>query len=329
MLRDVVVLGGSAGGLPAVRQLLEGIPEDTPAAIFLVIHSSRTNPSILPSVLWKAGRPPVAYARDGEQIRPGRIYVAPPDRHLLLDRSGIILDRGPREHRFRPAVDPLFRTAARAFGPRVIGVVLSGNLGDGTDGLRVIKQEGGLALVQEPEDAAYPGMPLSALSQVEVDHVEPAARLGTLIDRLTRETVMDETPSHPSGTVARQPKRNQRGAPNAPPSPFTCPECGGALWERAEGDALNYRCHVGHRFSISSLLDGQSEQIETALWSAVRALEDHAALRRRLAEKYKGSLDVLLGENFAEDAREAELRADALRRLLVGRAAPDIDPESR
>jgi len=312
-----------------MRDLLAGIAEDTPAAIFLVIHSSRTNPCILPSVLWKAGCPPVAYATHGEAIRPGRVYVAPPDRHLLLDRSGIILDRGPREHRFRPAVDPLFRTAARAFGPRLIGVVLSGNLGDGTDGLRVIKQEGGLALVQQPEDAAYPSMPLSALSQVEVDYVEPAARLGTLIDRLTRETVMDEMPPEPSGKALPQPKRNQRGAPNEPPSPFTCPECGGALWERAHADELNYRCHVGHRFSISSLLDGQSEQIETALWSAVRALEDHAALRRRLAERYEGQLDVLLGANFAEDAREAESRADAIRRLLVGRGVPATDPESR
>jgi len=320
--RDIVVVGASSGGLTAVMQLLGGLPRDVPAAIFVVIHSSRDNPGILPKLLEKAGNLPAAHAVSGEAIRHGHVYVPPPDRHLLLDRSGVVLSRGPREHRFRPAVDPLFRSAARAFGPRVVGVVLSGDMGDGTDGLRVIKHEGGVAVVQRADDAAFPDMPLSALSQVDVDHVEPASRLGELVDRLARESVVDQGPAVSSVKVRRAGNRNQRGAPLEPPSPFTCPECDGALWERADGDALAYCCHVGHRFSVRSLLEGQAEQIETALWSAVRALEDQATLRRRLAERFGGRARKHLGEGFAEEAREAEMRADTLRRLLLGATTP-------
>src|SRR5262249_32928643 len=155
-------------------QLLKGTPRDLPAAVFVVMHMARNATSVLPDLLTKLGSLPARHPRSGEPFHHGQIYVAPPDHHLLLESRRVVLDRGPREHRFRPAVDPLFRSAARAFGPGVIGVVLSGTLGDGTDGLRVIKSKGGLAVVQDAGDAAFPAMPLKAFNEVDVDHVEPA-----------------------------------------------------------------------------------------------------------------------------------------------------------
>ena len=314
-----MVVGASAGGLPAITGLLGGVSRDVPAAFFVVVHLARHTTSVLPEILSKVGPLPAHRARSGEAIAHGRIYIAPPDNHLLLEPGRIVLGQGPRENRFRPAVDPLFRSAARAYGPRVIGVVLSGTLGDGTDGLRVIKHAGGIAVVQDAEDAAFPGMPLKALSEVDVDYVESAARLGPLIDRLVREHVEEATtmPRERPRPVSHR-GRNERGVPTAePPSPYTCPDCGGSLWEKFEGAVGTHQCHVAHRFTVASLLEGRSDGVETALWSAVGALEEHATLRRNLADRARTRRAGLVATDFIDEAREAEQRADAIRRVLL------------
>jgi two-component system chemotaxis response regulator CheB len=184
---DIVVVGFSAGGIDPLLQMVADLPRDFPASMFVVHHFPARSISALPSIVSRATVLPVVQVADGEQIAPGHIYIGRPDRHLLLERARARLTRGPREHGHRPAVDPLFRTAARMFGPRAIGVVLSGTLDDGTAGLHAIKSAGGLAVVQDPEHSAYPGMPASAIQHVEVDHIARPEELGRLVNRLARE----------------------------------------------------------------------------------------------------------------------------------------------
>jgi two-component system chemotaxis response regulator CheB len=277
---DIVVVGASAGGVEALSQLARGLPPQIPAAIFVVLHTPPFGNSVLPLILKRAGRLPVAHARDGEPIQTGRIYVAPPDHHLLVGRGFVRLVRGPRENRNRPAVDPLFRTAARAYGRRVVGVVLSGTLDDGTAGLMAIKRLGGVAIVQDPDDALFAGMPQSAIENVEVDHVVPLDFVADLLDKLAREPVEEtEEESVPedldkeAAIEALDLAAIENGERPGTPSTFACPECGGTLWELQEGELTRFRCRVGHAFSPDSLLAEQSEALETALWSAFRALE--------------------------------------------------------
>ena len=252
--------------------------------------------------------------------------MAPPDHHLLIKRDCIRVAHGPRENRFRPAVDPLFRTAARAFGPRVIGIVLSGGLDDGTHGLDLVKRHGGLAIAQDPEEALIPSMPLSAIQNVEVDHILPARLIGTKLARLVAQEVEDLRPPAPEGSdVAEGTEDNMRtGHIPGPPSPFVCPECGGTLWELEHGRLLRFRCHVGHGYTVESLFADQNEQLEHTLWSALRALEEQAGLRRRMAlhAEHVGRRDAV--RQFEEEAKQAERRAGTLRRLLSGAGEPRL-----
>jgi len=268
----------------------------------------------------------VTTAVDNEPIRAGRVYVGRPDRHLLLEAGRVRLTRGPREHGNRPALDPLFRSAARAYGSRVIGIVLSGTLDDGTAGLRAIKAAGGLAVVQDPQGAAYPGMPRSALDHAEVDHVAPAEELGALVCRLAAQPAPPASVSIPSademdpddpepavvGTAALR-----RGPLPDRPSMLTCPECGGLLFEAEDGDLLHFRCHVGHAFSEETLLAAQSDALEGALWSAVRALEEKAELARRLAERVRGRGMSRSAAGFDQTAADAEQGSSMIRETLL------------
>jgi two-component system chemotaxis response regulator CheB len=189
--RDIVVIGASAGGVEALQRLTEGLPAQLPAAVFITVHFPEHGNSVLPRILGRHSRLPVAHAADRDSIVPGRIYVAPPDFHLLLTRRGVRLAQGPKENSNRPAIDPMFRSAALAFGPRVIGVVLTGNLDDGTSGLRAIKRAGGVALAQEPSEAAFPSMPSSAIQHASVDRVAPVRELADVIVALTSEEIKD------------------------------------------------------------------------------------------------------------------------------------------
>jgi two-component system chemotaxis response regulator CheB len=238
----------------------------------------------------------------------------------------MVLARGPRENGFRPAADPLFRTAARVFGPRVVGVVLSGGLDDGTEGAALVKAFGGVAVVQDPDEATFPGMPTSAIANVRIDHVLPAARIGKLIARLASEPLPQG--AHAMSThnpdEADRPDLAEVGDASlatgdipGPPSGFTCPECGGALWELRSGKLLKFRCHVGHSYTTEALISEQTRSLESALWAALRSLEENAGLRRRLARRARDSNWGAIATQYDKQAEEAEARASVIRKVLM------------
>jgi two-component system, chemotaxis family, protein-glutamate methylesterase/glutaminase len=318
----IVVVGASAGGVEALADLAASLPGDLSAAVFVVLHLPATGTSALPEILHRHGPLPAAHVRDGEPIRPGRIYVAPPDHHVLLRTGHVHLSRGPREHGHRPAIDPLFRSAAREYSTRVIGLVLSGALDDGTAGLLAIKSRGGIAVVQDPADALYPGMPSNALEHVPVDHVLPATSMGELLARLVADPA--EPPSDPAPTgmqveVEMEGFSLEAFEGNHPgrPSGFSCPDCNGVLWQIRDGDLERFRCRVGHAWSPEGLLTQQSEALEAALWVALRSLEERAALARRLAEPARQRGHSITATRFEEQAAEAQQAARLVRDLLV------------
>ena len=324
--KDIIVIGASAGGIEALRLLARALPKDLEAAIFIVVHMSPDGPGILHEILAREGALPAVGARDWEDIQMGTIYVAPPDRHLVLDPSGYTrLTKGPKENRFRPAVDPLFRSAARAFGPRVTGVVLTGGLDDGTAGLLAIKQRGGLAVVQDPDDALVPSMPLNAKRHVAVDYSLPLVEIAPLLVRLSAESAEEEGAYPVSDEldievkIAKEDKALDAGVMKLGElSPFTCPECHGTLLQKKEGNFLRYRCHTGHAFSMNSLLAELTDNIEDTLWTAVRSMQESIMLMRHLSQHLGGSGELAMAELFLQKAQEAERRADFVRQAVMG-----------
>jgi two-component system chemotaxis response regulator CheB len=322
--RDVVVIGASAGGVETLRELVHQLPRDFPAAIFIVVHIPTDAPSLLPRILSRAGPLVAEHARDGDPIVPGRIYIAPPNHHLLVKPGAAWVIYGPKENGHRPAVDPLFRTAARAYGHRVIGVVLSGNLNDGSHGLRTVKSRGGVAVVQDPDDALYPGMPSSAIEHAQVDHVFPIAAMGDLLTRLAREVIPEEPPMRrPDEVESERPgKRAIEGelvnaSLGGAPAVYTCPECHGNLWEIPEGTLARYRCRVGHSFTEDSLFHEKGEALEAALWMALDALEEQASLTQRMAER-AGEFGNGRREKVLQDrVQHLEDRARLVREVLL------------
>jgi two-component system, chemotaxis family, protein-glutamate methylesterase/glutaminase len=320
--RDIVVIGASAGGVEAMLTLVADLPRNFPAAVFLVIHIPATAPSVLPLILTRRGKLPASHPTHGTAISRGHIYVAPPDHHLLLGQERMHVIRGPTENGHRPAVDPLFRSAASAYGNRVIGVVLSGNLDDGTAGLMAIKRMGGTAIAQDPDDAAYAGMPSSAAQHVPLDRTVRIADLGQVLTQLVAEPI---TPViHHSTEIEWEvamdamnrdamTSDHQRGVPSG----FSCPECNGSLWEIREDELVRYRCRVGHAYSPESLLDEERKAVEVALWTALRALEENAALLRRLERRAEMMENTKAVASFAAQAAEIELRAAAIRQVIV------------
>ncbi|MGM9486378.1 chemotaxis protein CheB [Ideonella sp. YS5] len=320
---DIIVIGASAGGLTALKRLVSRLPPDYPGSMFVVVHISPEASGDMAAILARAGPVRAVAAQDGLAIEPGTLYTAPPDHHLLLEVGRMRVVRGPRENRHRPAVDPLFRSAAWAYGPRVVGVVLSGHLDDGTAGLWAVKNGGGITVVQDPGEAEHPEMPANALMHNRVDHRLPLADIADLLARLARQPVERDAPAEPvpglgeevgfaafqghMGDVARLGAR----------SPFTCPSCRGALWELEEGGHLRYRCHTGHAFSQGSLLVDQTLAIEEGLYSALRAVEEKAAALRRLAERWPESISGVKPD-YARRAAELDGTADVLRTLLAG-----------
>jgi two-component system chemotaxis response regulator CheB len=299
---DLIVIGGSAGALPALRQILPALPADFPAAILVVVHQAQSQPGKLPDLL--GGPLPAAHAADGEPIELGRVYVAPPDHHLMVEPAGRLrLSRGPKQNRFRPAIDPLFRTAARVFGPQVVGVILSGLLDDGTFGLMQLKRYGGTAICQDPSDAECADMPGSAIRHARPDYVLKSSEMARVLNRLVREPdpkaahgapPMSErqTPTssvnvpNESGDIAdRGDNALTAGTLTGPPSGLTCPACGGALWEHDEGGLVLFRCHVGHAYTADSMAAEHDGLLEQTLWEALRMFEESGALHRRMAER--------------------------------------------
>ena len=327
---DVVVVGASLGGLDALAALVGGLPADLPAAVFVVQHVAAASPGTLGEILDKRGPLAARLAEDGEPIAPGRVYVAPPDRHLLVTPGAVRLSDGVRENRARPAVDPLFRSAAVAYRSRVVGVVLTGALDDGAAGLRAIRQCGGVAVVQDPADAAYPDMPRHALAAVPDARRAPAHELGPLVGRLTREPAPPPPPV--PGHLAAEDRLTRRGLAPLPPDamdemdtldtlgdrvPLSCPDCGGALWHLHDPHPPRYRCHVGHAYTARSLMAGQADATEQALVVALRTLEERARMLKRMADDDRQRGRSGLGDDYRERADEVEGHADHLRRVLA------------
>lgn len=315
---DIIVIGASSGGIEALTEVVAGLPEDLPACVFVVLHVPPRSISILPDILNRAGPLTAAHAKDNEKIKPGRIYVARPDFHMLVRDGMIRLVRGPKENNTRPAIDPTFRTAARVYGPRVVGVVLSGALDDGAAGLKAIKQRGGVAVVQDPQDALFPDMPQNAIAAVKVDHVVSKIDIAPLLDSLARQPAKAAEEPVPEllekeSDIEGPPMERDDEKPGKP-SVYGCPECGGVLWELHDGEMLRFRCRVGHAYTSEGLLSEQSEALDKALWSAFRALEENASLARRLAKRNQGN--KMLVERFEERARSATDQAGAIRKLL-------------
>jgi two-component system, chemotaxis family, protein-glutamate methylesterase/glutaminase len=323
-VRDLIVIGASAGGVQAITRLVSGLPDDLPAAVFVAIHMPAHSRSMLPSILNRVGSLPAAHASDGEPIRTGRIYVSSPDRHLLIDDGRIRLTRGPREHGHRPAIDALFRSAAQSHGMGVIGVVLSGALNDGASGLLAIKNAGGVAVAQS--DARYPDMPASAADMVRLDHFVTIDEMGELLVSLAGT----RGPSVNAGRALRAAGDLPDASANAPfqaletdgvPSEFGCPDCGGVLWqidkESGEATGQRFRCRVGHAFTAESLSSQQGEQIEAALWSSLRALEERCRLLERLSARMRAHGHGASAERFAAEANAVTRQLEILREVLL------------
>jgi two-component system chemotaxis response regulator CheB len=317
---DIIVIGSSAGGVEALTMLCSHLPKDLPAAIFIAQHVSPTSRSVLPQLLGRAGKLPVSHAVDGATITSGTICVAPPDYHLLLENDQTVLRRGPHENRTRPAIDPLFRSAAIAYGPRVIGVILTGVLDDGTAGLAAIKCCGGLSVVQDPMDAAWPDMPRSALERDHADYVVGLAELPDLLVRLCREPAGPVLPV-PPGLIAEA----RIAAQEAPlpehlsrlghPSHITCPQCGGVLNEVVEAGSVRFRCQIGHAFTAEGLVAAQNDELERALESAARMHRDRVVLLRRLQQMSTARSLWHTAERWRAGAEESERAAN-----LIGEA---------
>ncbi len=327
----ILVLGASAGGVEALVRVCRGFSADLNAAICIVLHIPAQGPSMMPQILSRNSALSAKHPVDGEPIQQGQIYIAPPDHHLILEPGRLRVLRGPKENRQRPAVDVLFRSAALAYGAQVIGVVLTGALDDGTAGLLAIKQRSGIAIVQDPNEALFAGMPRSALQNVAVDYVTLLAEIPKVLSRLVSELVLHEAPP-PSSQLISEVKiamMDQQALDQeqtiGKPSAYSCPECGGVLWEVQDDDLLRFRCRVGHAFSSQSVLAQQATSLETALWAALKTLEENVSLSRRLSNQSRERGNTSLTAVFDERVRESEIRADAIRKVLL-KNEPDIAP---
>jgi two-component system chemotaxis response regulator CheB len=320
--KDIVVIGASAGGMEALQKLVSDLPADLPAALFVVWHLAPGARSMLPHVLNRAGRLKAVHPQDGDRIQHGHIYVAPNDHHMLLENGYVRIARGPKENRFRPAVDPLFRSAAYVYGPRVIGVVLTGALDDGTAGLWTIKLRGGTAIVQDPAEALIRSMPLSALDNVAVDHRLPVAEIAALLTRVVREPagpaarvdrLEDEKTAHEL-RISKEREALEEGTLSfGELSPFTCPECRGVLAMLREGRIIRFRCHTGHAYSAGTLLNDVSEGVEARVWDAVRAMDETIILLNRMGEEFAKAGNTAAAQHCFDKASEMHERVAPLR----------------
>jgi two-component system chemotaxis response regulator CheB len=316
--RDILAIGTSAGGVEALIFLAGRLQRNLPAAVLLTIHLPSCCRSSLDEVLTHAGPLPATFASHGDLLRKSHIYIAPADRHLVVDGDRISLGEGPRENNARPAIDPMLRSAAVCCGSRTIGVVLTGTLGDGASGLWAIRQSGGITVVQDPKNAAYAEMPLTALNRAKPDHIARLEDMPALLTSLVHEPV-GETKALPRNVqfeveVARTGRSDMDQMDKfGRRSVLACPDCGGVMWEIDEGDLSRFRCHVGHTYTAEVMSLALDDNLRRALASAVRALEERAALARKLHHQAKSSGHRLLAQTWAEKMKEFERETEIIR----------------
>lgn len=304
---DIVVIGGSAGSLQVLQTIVSALPWNFPAAVFVVVHTTEDSPGLLPEILNRHSKVPVMYAVHNAEILPSRVFIAPSgQRHMLIDRGKVRMEPGPRENRSRPAIDALFRSASYAYGNQVIGVVVSGNLDDGAAGLLAIKNRGGTAIVQDPDEAEAPSMPVSAIEAGNVDFVLRAEHIGPKLVELAATE---------SAEIVRTISLGE-GSMSATGQTYACPECGGVLEEAKEGGMLRFRCRVGHVYSPESLLADQTLAVEKALWAAIRSMEEQAEFSERLADSSRQKQRPRLARRFDDKANASRENANVLRQFL-------------
>ena len=332
--KDIIVIGGSAGSSAPLKRLLADVPADLPASIFISTHIPAHSPSFLAEVLSGGAALPVRQAVDGQPIERGQVYVAAPDRHLLLVDGVIKLGAGPRENMVRPSIDPMFRSAALSYGSRVIGLILSGMLNDGAAGLHAVKSMGGTAVVQHPLDAEADQMPLAALETVDVDHVAPADQLGALLASLARSSASPHAPAPEELRLEVEIAAGARlGSDNllrlAQPSALSCPDCHGVLSEMHESRPLRYRCQIGHAYTADTLA-AHIDEVDEAVRVAMRVMEERVTLVERMALDARATGRTAVAELYEARAEEYRryamtLRDAAVTSLRLGRAPREQD----
>ena len=328
--RDIVAIGGSAGAIEALTDLLGRLPDDLGAAFLVVIHTFPVAESLLPQVLSRRSRMDAGVAVEGEPILCDRIYVAPPDCHLLVEPGRIRLSSGPKESGHRPAIDPLFRSAARSYGERMIAVVLSGTLDDGSTGLRLVRRQGGTAIVQDPAEALFSQMPRNAIENAQPHHVAGLAGIASLIvshvGSVSRPGGEQEIRNGELGAVGPNGGQAPVGAEDAPgtPSGIACPECHGVLWAPTDDESADFRCRVGHAYSAESLLDAHSASLESSLWAGLRALREQASLALHLAGKAQKRGDASSAARFEDRAEDSSHHASQMEALLLSRTPHEL-----
>ena len=319
--------------MEVLTRVVKGLPPDLRAAVCVVLHIAPGSPSMLAKILGRAGRLPCRAASDGERLREGLILVAPPDHHLVIEDGHVRLTVGPRENGHRPAIDVLFRSAARALDSRVVGVILSGTRDDGSAGLAVIKQSGGATIVQDPDEALYAGMPASAIANVPVDAIVKSDSVASTIVAMVKgedpppdaTSELSPDPSPPAAEVnpssaGPNPARGEPYRVETEPVNAICPECGGVLSERPAAGVLRWECRVGHRYSPGTLVDAQADSVEAALWAAVRALDDRAILLARMSAQAEKRGQIRSARRFRRQSQAADEQAQIVRQALTGAA---------
>jgi two-component system, chemotaxis family, protein-glutamate methylesterase/glutaminase len=331
-----IVIGASAGGVETLINLCRSLPADLHAAVLIVLHTPSTGGSLLPQILSRAGNLPAKHAQHEEDIEPGNIYVAPPNHHMLLNKNRLYLSRGPRENGHRPSVDSLFRSAAKSHGAGVIGIILSGTLGDGSMGLLEVNQAGGTTIVQDPQEALFSGMPSTAIKKTKVDFVLPLAAIAAkIIELVANDTLykevdyMEQNEFFGKKQLQEDKEHFKSNGKSSPRTLFTCPECGGVLWEMQQENALVYRCQIGHQFSEESLGVSQANSVETALWAAVRLLDERIALSARMANRAKEQGMDRSEKQFRDMEEDASRTAAIIRNLITNGhvVVPVLPPE--
>jgi two-component system, chemotaxis family, protein-glutamate methylesterase/glutaminase len=317
-ISTVVVVGASAGGMQALTGLVAQLPEDFAAPVLIVNHMGpETTGTHLVNALHQAGRVPCSHAQDGAALERGHVYLAPSDQHLLVVHGKMLVTKGARENRYRPAIDPLFRSAAVAYGTGVIGIILTGYLDDGTSGMLAIKRCGGVCIAQDPSDAAYPDMPQSVITHVGADFIVPLAQMGALLETLVSRT-LNSTSTPPADLVieagiAQRVVSDLHAVESLGRQvPYNCPDCGGVLWQMDHDAVVRYRCHTGHAFSSAALLARQSEKIEETLWVALRMFEERQNLISAM-----GSSQKALSSSVVERVQESQVHIDRIRAMLT------------
>ena len=319
--RDIFVIGASAGGVEAVSEIVAGLPAGFPGSVFIVLHTSAGGESRLPAILTRRGVLPAVHSQDGMEIQPGTIYVAVPNHHLMIEQDQIRSVIGPVESGHRPSVNVLFESAARAFGSRVVGVILSGSLDDGTRGLQHIKDAGGIAIVQHPDDAVFAGMPRSALENVAIDHAASALEIANLMVEIARADMdldSDPAPSKEENQPANRTADQQVSRSLNDVGGFSCPECGGLLKEVSNEGFMHFRCHVGHTVSEQALLHAHEDLVERALWTALRVLDERMTLAGLAMVNARERGNIRVAKRLEIQGHDARQKAEAIRQLLLG-----------